>query len=62
MRFFKKKKRKEYDHEKQVPVIRKSICTGEETAGFQNKETGHFEGVLFCIFVFLFFHGISPFL
>ena len=46
MRFFKKKKKKEYDHEKQVPVIRKSICTGEETAGFQNKETGHFEGVL----------------
>ncbi len=35
----------EYDHDKEIPVIRASICTGEETAGFQNKETGQFRDI-----------------
>ena len=28
------------------PVLRRSICTGETTAGFRNKETGRFEEVM----------------
>ncbi|MBR4759972.1 MAG: aspartate dehydrogenase [Lachnospiraceae bacterium] len=35
----------EYDRDKETPVIRASICTGEEVAGFQNKETGQFRDV-----------------
>jgi len=35
-----------YDPEKEYPVIKSSICTGEKTAGFKNKETGHFAGVM----------------
>ena len=31
-----------YDPEKQVPVIRASICTGEKVAGFRDKATGRF--------------------
>ena len=37
-----------YDHEKQIPVIRASICTGEQVAGFRDKATGRFrEATLF---------------
>ena len=32
-----------YDGE---PAIRCSICTGEQVAGFRNRETGHFEEVM----------------
>ena len=32
----------EYDKEKEYPVIRASICTGEEVAGFKDRESGHF--------------------
>lgn len=32
-----------YDAGKQIPVIRASICTGEQVAGFQNKENRKFE-------------------
>ena len=35
-----------YDPEKQYPVIRSSICTGEKTAGFKNKADGHFTEVM----------------
>ena len=34
-----------YDRETLRPVIRSSICTGEQTAGFQNLETGKFTEV-----------------
>lgn len=34
---------KTYDPEKQTPVIRASICTGEQVAGFKDKESGKFE-------------------
>ena len=35
-----------YDPEKQEAVIRCSVCTGEKTAGFKDKETGHFTEVM----------------
>ncbi len=34
------------DPQKQRPVIRSSICTGEKTAGFLDIETGHFTEVM----------------
>ena len=45
--FQKKKKtvRKEYDASVCKPVLRCSICTGEQVAGFQNLQTGQFEEV-----------------
>lgn len=35
-----------FDPDKQIAVIRSSICTGEKVAGFKNKETGHFTEVM----------------
>ncbi|MBQ0000430.1 MAG: aspartate dehydrogenase [Clostridiales bacterium] len=35
-----------YDPEKQIPVVRSSICTGEKVVGFLDKETGHFMEVM----------------
>ena len=32
----------EYDREKEAPVVRCSICTGEMVAGFKDTGTGHF--------------------
>ncbi len=47
MKLFQKKiEQKTYDREHETPVIRCSICTGEETAGFQNIDTGHFREVM----------------
>ena len=34
------------DPELQYAVIRSSICTGEKTAGFKNKKSGHFTEVM----------------
>ena len=34
-----------YDQETLEPVIRCSICNGEQVAGFRNKQTGHFEEI-----------------
>ena len=34
-----------YDRERLTPAIRCSICTGEQVAGFRDKETGRFEEV-----------------
>jgi hypothetical protein len=36
----------DYDPEKEKPIIRASICTGEQVAGFKNKETGVFHEVM----------------
>lgn len=44
--FRKKEKAKTYDKEKQLPVMRCSICTGEKVAGFKNLETGKFEDIM----------------
>ena len=35
-----------YDRERLEPVIRSSICTGEKTAGFREKDTGKFREVM----------------
>ena len=37
---------REYDRERKEPVIRCSICTGEQVAGFLGKGTSHFEDVM----------------
>ncbi|WP_026496875.1 hypothetical protein [Butyrivibrio sp. WCD3002] len=45
--FFKKKtETKTYDKENLRPVIKASICNGEQVAGFQNIHTGEFEEVM----------------
>ena len=49
--FFGKKERSEkphktYDRENQKPVIRCSICTGEQVAGFRRLVDGSFEEVM----------------
>ena len=46
MFFRKKKETKTYDRERKRPVIRASICTGEQTAGFQDLSSGRFEEVM----------------
>ena len=35
-----------FDSDKQIAVIKCSICTGEQVAGFKNKEDGHFTEVM----------------
>ena len=35
-----------FDPEEKTPVIRCSICTGEQVAGFRRKDTGKFEEVM----------------
>ena len=45
--FFKKKiEKKSYDKETQKPVIKASICNGEQVAGFQDIHTSSFEEVM----------------
>ena len=45
--FFKKKTvTKSYDKENKKPVIKASICNGEQVAGFQDIHTGNFEEVM----------------
>lgn len=44
--FRKKTEKKTYDKNNQKPVLRCSICTGEQVAGFQDIHTGGFEEVV----------------
>ena len=46
--FFRKKDKPKgsYDRENKKPVIRASICTGEQVAGFRDLHTGAFEEVM----------------
>lgn len=46
--FFLKKKHitDTYDKENQIPVIRASICTGEQVAGFKDIHLGKFQEVM----------------
>lgn len=44
--FHRKRKVIEYDKNTLKPVIRSSICTGEQVAGFQNRNTGKFEEIM----------------
>ena len=46
MFFRKKNPQKTYDHETQRPVIKASICNGEQVAGFQDIHSGAFEEVM----------------
>lgn len=36
----------EYDPETQQPAVRRSICTGEMTAGFIDRKTGKFRDLM----------------
>lgn len=38
-------KKKEYDRENLRPVLKCSICNGEQVAGFKNIHTGKFEEI-----------------
>ncbi len=46
--FFNKNKKtvKTYDQETKKPIIRASICNGEQVAGFKDINTGAFEEVM----------------
>ena len=46
MFFRKKNEKKTYDKENLRPVIKASICNGEQVAGFQDIHTGTFEEVM----------------
>ena len=39
-------KKKTYDTENKRPVLRCSICTGEQVAGFKDVNSGHFEDIM----------------
>ena len=41
-----KKKTEHYDKETEIPVLRCSICTGEQVAGFKDKSTGKFRDIM----------------
>lgn len=38
--------KKSYNKETQIPVIKCSICTGEQVAGFKDIHTGKFEEIM----------------
>ena len=50
LRFFSNRHRSEpkyaYDPQKEKPVIRASICTGERVAGFKDRKTGVFHDIM----------------
>lgn len=41
----KRKKAAGYDHERFEPAIRCSICTGEQVAGFRERQSGQFKEI-----------------
>ena len=44
--FRRKPKKCAYDRENRKPVIRSSICTGEQVAGFRDIHTGKFQDIM----------------
>lgn len=44
--FGKKKREPIFDRQNQKPVIRSSICTGEQVAGFKDVNTGKFTEIM----------------
>ncbi|MDE7323604.1 MAG: aspartate dehydrogenase [Lachnospiraceae bacterium] len=44
--FKKKKKKAIYDKENQIPILKCSICNGEQVAGFKDIHTGKFQEVM----------------
>lgn len=54
-----------YDRENKIPIIRASICTGEQVAGFKDLRTGQFEEIMLITSeadknIFLERYGIEP--
>lgn len=48
MSLFKKKTQsKKYDKETKIPILKCSICNGEQVAGFKDIRTGKFEEIMF---------------
>lgn len=45
--FRKKIQKAAYDKENQIPVLKCSICNGEQVAGFKDVRTGKFEEIMF---------------
>ena len=43
--FSKRTKKKTYDRSNQKPIIKASICNGEQVAGFKDLKTGKFQEV-----------------
>lgn len=39
--------KREYDSENEKPILKCSICNGEQVAGFKDKRTGKFHEVMF---------------
>lgn len=46
MLFGRRNQKKEYDKENKKPILRCSICTGEQIAGFKDIHTGKFEEIM----------------
>ena len=46
MIFKKKQEKQTYDREHQKPVLKCSICNGEQVAGFKDLRTGKFQDVM----------------
>ena len=46
MSIFKKKHTQSYDKINKKPVLKTSICTGEQVAGFQDIHTGRIEEIM----------------
>ena len=44
--FHSNRKKQSYDQENLQPVIKASICNGEQVAGFKDKHTGKFQEVM----------------
>ena len=65
MLFGKKIQKKIYDKEKEQPILRCSICTGEQVAGFKDISTGRFEEIMLIrneqdLADFMKLYGITP--
>lgn len=41
-----KQKKADYDKRGKIPVIRSSICTGEQVAGFKDESSGRFQELM----------------
>ena len=46
MFFVRRKVQAEYDPTREEPAVRKSICTGEMTAGFVDRRSGRFRELM----------------
>ena len=46
MSLFKRQPKLQYDPQTQQPAVRRSICTGEMTAGFIDLRTGQFRDIM----------------